>query len=460
MTTEGAISKRVTLIIVITASFLIPYMGSSVNVALPSIGREFHMNAVVLSWVPTSFILAAVTFLIPFGKVADIYGRKKIFTLGIGVFTFSSFLLSVSQSSTEFIAFRVLQGFGSAMIFGTVIAILTSVFPARERGKALGINVASVYAGLSLGPFLGGFLTQHFGWRSIFLFNIPLGLLIISLIFWKLKAEWAEARGEKLDYAGSALYSLTIISLTYGLSLLPEVPAYWFIGASISGFLVFIKRAQLVKNPVFDFTLVIKNRVFALSSVAALVIYSSSYGVIFLLSLYLQLTKGLTPQDAGLILVSQPVVMALISPFAGRLSDRIEPRIVASTGMASTATGLFLFTFLSEHSSIGFILTGLFFIGVGFALFSSPNTNAIMSSIERRFYGVASGTVATVRLLGQMFSMSLVMIIFGLYIGRVQITPEYYQPFLKSAHAAFITFTVLCTVGIAASLSRGKVRNN
>ncbi|MBE0425334.1 MAG: MFS transporter [Nitrospirae bacterium] len=458
MSAEKVISKRATLIVVIIASFLTPFMGSSVNIALPSIGNEFKMDAVLLSWVPTSFILAAVAFLIPFGRVADIYGRKKIFAIGITVFTFSAFFIGISTSATELILFRVFQGLGSAMVFGTGIAILTSVFPANERGKALGLNVASVYLGLSLGPFLGGLFTQYFGWRSIFFLNIPIGLFIIVLILFKLQEEWSEARGEKFDYAGSVLYSLSIILLMYGLSLLPEFTAVWFTGTGILGFLIFVRREKQFKSPLFDIALFRYNRVFALSSLAALVIYSGSYGVNFILSLYLQLTKGLSPQDAGLVLVSQPLVMAVFSPFAGRLSDRIEPRVVASAGMASTAIGLFLFIFLTENSSLVFIITGLFLIGFGFALFSSPNTNAIMSSIEKRFYGVASGTVATVRLMGQMLSMSIIMVIFGLFIGRMQITPDLYQPFLKSAKSVFVIFTALCTGGIFASLARGNVR--
>lgn len=452
------ISKKATLIIVVISSFLTPFMGSSVNVALPSIANEFKMNAILISWVPTSFILAAVAFLIPFGKIADIYGRKRIFTIGIGIFTISSFLLGISNSATQLIIFRTVQGIGSSMIFGTGIAILSSVFPPNERGKALGLNVASVYLGLSLGPFLGGIITQHLGWRSIFFLNVPLGLFIILLTFLKLKGEWSEAKGERFDYIGSILYSFSIILFMYGLSLIPSFSALLFGCGGILGFILFIKRGVNIKTPLFDISLFKYNRVFALSSLAALINYSGSYGVNFILSIYLQLTKGLSPRDAGLIIVTQPVVMAIFSPFAGRLSDKIEPRIVASWGMASITTGLFLFIFLNETSTIGFIMTGLFLIGIGFAFFSSPNTNAIMSSIEKRLYGVASGTVATVRLIGQMFSMSIIMTVFSLFIGKMQITDEMYQPFMKSIRIIFVAFTILCIGGIFASLARGNIR--
>ncbi|MEE9399584.1 MAG: MFS transporter, partial [Dehalococcoidales bacterium] len=221
--TDSNVSNKVVLLVVTTGSFLTPFMGSSINIALPSIGKEFAMDAVLLAWVATSYLLSSTIFLLPFGRIADIHGRKRIFTYGIFIYTFSSLLSAISTSAAMLISFRILQGIGGAMIFGTGIAILTSVFPIEERGKALGINVAAVYLGLSLGPFLGGLLTQHFGWRSIFLANLPLGLIIITFLFWKLKGEWAGARGEKFDLSGSIIYGLAIVALMYGLSLLPAI---------------------------------------------------------------------------------------------------------------------------------------------------------------------------------------------------------------------------------------------
>jgi EmrB/QacA subfamily drug resistance transporter len=334
-------------------------MGSSVNIALPSIGKEFAMDAVLLSWVATSFLLAAAMFLVPSGRIADIHGRKRIFTYGILIYTVSSLLSAISTSAIILISYRVLQGIGGAMIFGTAVAILTSVFPPGERGKALGINVAAVYLGLSLGPFLGGFLTQHFGWRSIFLANVPLGLIIIVIIFWKLKGEWAEAKGEKFDFTGSIIYSLTLVAIMYGFSLLPAMSSAWLILIGVLGISAFVVWELRVESPVLNINLFRNNTVFAFSNLAALINYSATFAVTFLLSLYLQYINGLSPQNAGLILISQPVVMAIFSPFAGRLSDRIEPRIVASIGMALASVGLFLFTFLNEKTSLEFIIASL-----------------------------------------------------------------------------------------------------
>ena len=194
------------------AAFLPPFMGSSITIALPSIGNEFALDAVSLSWVATSYLLAAAIFLVPFGRIADIRGRKKIFAYGTLVYTLSSLLSAVSPSAVALIAFRILQGIGSAMIYGTGVAILTGLFPAGERGKVLGWNTAGVYTGLSVGPVLGGFLTEQWGWRSIFLANVPLGLIIIVFVLWKLKGEWAAADGERFDLAGSIVFSLSLVA--------------------------------------------------------------------------------------------------------------------------------------------------------------------------------------------------------------------------------------------------------
>ena len=198
-------NKGYVLIAATLGAFITPFMGSAINVALPSIGKELEMDAVLLGWVATSYLIAAAMFLVPFGRIADIHGRKKIFTYGILLFIFSSLLCAFSTSATMLISFRVLQGIGGAMIFGTGVAMLTSVFPLGERGRALGINVAAVYLGLSLGPTVGGLLTQHLGWRSVFIVNVPLGLIVIALILWKLKGDWATAKGERFDLSGTLI---------------------------------------------------------------------------------------------------------------------------------------------------------------------------------------------------------------------------------------------------------------
>ena len=452
------VTQKAVLLVATMASFLIPFMGSSVNIALPTIGKEFAMDAVLLSWVATAYLLAGAVFLLPFGKIADIHGRKIVFKYGVVIYTASSLLSALSVSTIMIISARILQGIGGAMVFSTGVAMLISVYPVGERGRALGINVAAVYLGLSLGPFLGGILTQYFGWRSIFMINVPLGLVIIASILWKLKGEWAEAKGDKFDLSGSIIYGLAIIALVYGLSLLPAMLGIWVILAGILGILIFIWWETKVANPVLQMALFRNNTVFALSNLAALFSYSATFAVAFLLSLYLQYIKGFSPQNAGLVLVSMPAVQALFSPLAGRLSDRIEPRIIASVGMGLTTIGLGLLIFLGQNTAIEFILVSLAILGFGFALFSSPNTNAIMSSVNKRYYGVASATLATMRQIGMTFSMGIAMLIFALFIGRVEITTEYYPSFLAGMKMAFVIFAALCFGGIFASLARGRLR--
>ncbi len=441
------------LLVATMANFLTPFMSSAVNIALPAIGAEFGADAVLLSWIPTSFLLAAAMFAVPFGRISDIYGMKRIFLCGITLFTVSSLLSAVASSALSLILFRVLQGIGSAMIFVTGLAIVTSVYPARERGKAIGINIAAVYVALSLGPVVGGVMTQHLGWRSLFYAMIPLGIAILGLTCWKVKSEWAECRGERFDWKGSLLFSIVLVMIIYGFSILPGPAGIVLVFLGIVGFSGFLIFELRVDSPVLNVRL-FKNRTFALSSLAALINFSATFAVVFLLSLYLQYIKGLDPQSAGLILVAQPVVMAIFTPIAGRLSDRFEPWKLASLGMALSMFGLFLFSLITAETGIAVVSTGLVILGLGFGLFASPNTSAIMGSVERKFYGVASAMVSTMRLLGQMFSMGLALMVFALFIGNAQITPVQYPALLDSIRTVFVVCTILCFAGIFASLAR------
>jgi EmrB/QacA subfamily drug resistance transporter len=450
------VSKGAVLLVASLSSFLTPFTSSSVNIALPSIDKELSLNAVELSWVATAYLLAAAMFLVPFGRIADIHGRKKIFMIGIIIDAAATLLCTTSHSGLWLITFRAVQGVGGAMIFGTGVAILTSVFPAHERGRVIGIVTAAVYVGLSVGPFVGGFLTEHFGWRSIFFFNAFIGMVIIVAVVWKLKGEWAGAKGEKFDYIGSLIYSLALVALMYGFSVLPGLTGVWLILVGIIGIALFIRWELRLKYHVFNIAFFRDNQVFAFSNLAALLNYSATYVVSFLLSLYLQYIKGFTAERAGLILMAQPVMMVICSLIAGRLSDKSEPRIIASGGMALTTIGVVLMIFLGNHTGLIFVLVSLVVLGTGFGFFSSPNTNAVMSSVDKKSYGVASGMLGTMRLLGQTFSLALATLLFTLLIGHVQITAGYYPLFLKSMRIAFIVSAVLCFAGIFASAVRGK----
>ena len=448
--------KRIVLLIAILSGFLTPFDGSAVNIALPTIGTAFHMDAISLSWVATAYLLASALFLVPFGKLADIYGRKKIYMWGICVFGAASFIMTLVATEQQMIAVRVIQGIGAAMIFGTAIAILTAVFPPGERGKALGIYITSVYLGLSLGPFFGGVLTDVFGWRSIFYINVPIAIAAAILIVWKLRGEWAECVGEKFDLTGSLIYSAGLIALMLGFSVLPDITGGVLVVTGIVLIAAFVWFEQRQRFPVLNMQLFFKSRIFAFSNIAALINYSATYAVSFLLSLDLQYTKGFSAEYAGIILIAAPFFQMIVSPFAGRLSDRHDSQVLSSIGMGLTALGLFLFVFLNETTPLWYIIVVLIILGIGFGIFSSPNINAIMSAVDKRYYGVASGINSTMRLLGQMLSMGIAMMIFAIVIGQVEITPANYPQFTQSLHWAFILFTVMCLAGIYFSLARGK----
>jgi len=444
------------LFISIISSFLTAFLGSSVNIALPLIGKELSVDTVSLTWINTSYLLSTTIFLLPFGRVSDIYGRKRTFLYGIVVFTISSLLCSAVRSYSLLIMLRSLQGLGAGMIFATNTALLTSVFPVGERGRALGLSVTAVYIGLSTGPFLGGVLCKNFGWRSIFVYSAVLGIITIIFVLLKLKEEWVEAKGENFYVLDAILYGIALGSVMYGFTKLPDKTGLYMILFGISSFILFIYSSSLKEKPIIDMKLFLNNRVFSLSSISALISYSATSAVSFLLSLYLQRIRGLDPQFAGTVLLFQPLTQAIFSPLAGRLSDRFQPGVIASTGMLFTAAGLFLLRFIDDNISLSFIVFCSIILGFGFALFSSPNTNAIMSSVDRRLYGIASSMVSTMRMLGQTFSMGISTIVFNAFTGKPQIQTDHLL-LINSIKLILSIFTVLCTIGIFTSLGRGKI---
>ena len=457
---EDITFKNSVLLVSTFAAFLVPFLTSAVNLALPSIGKELHANAISLGWVISSFILTSAIFLLPFGRLGDIIGRKKVFTLGILLFTVSTFLILFAHSIISLIILRIFQGFSSAMIFGTSMAILTSVFQPGERGRAIGINITATYLGLSLGPVIGGLLTHYLGWRSIFAFLVPFGIISLILIQRKIKTEWAEAIGEKFDWRGSIIYGIALASFMWGFSKLPSPLGWICIIIAVLLAAVFLIFENKVSNPVFDIRLIMRNRVFAFSGIAALINYSATSAIGFFISLYLQYLKGLDARTAGLIMISQPIAMTLLSPVAGKLSDKRNPGAIASIGMGITASGLILLCFITETTPDYFIVLLLLLMGIGFGLFSSPNSNAIMSSVEKRHLGVASGVVGTMRMVGQMMSMGIAMMLISLYIGKQTINPSTYPGLISAMRTGFVIFSILSVLGIFASLARhGKMGN-
>jgi EmrB/QacA subfamily drug resistance transporter len=447
------------LVVITLASFLAPFAASSINIALPSIADELNLDAVTLGWVATAYLLATAVALLPAGRLADIYGRKRLFLLGNIIFGVSSLLIALAPSGAALIAWRIVQGTGAAMLSATTVAILTSIYPASEKGRVLGFNTAAVYTGLSIGPVAGGILTSQFGWRSIFIVNVLLAGAVVAGALWKLQGEWAEARGEGFDIGGAVIYGASLVAIIYGFSQLPGGAGMALVIGGILGLGLFATLEGRVRSPIINLKVFRNNTVLVFSNIAALINYSATSATGFLMSLYLQQIRGYPAETAGLILIAQPVIMAVFSPLAGRLSDSIEPRLLASAGMTLTAIGLFMFAFLSMTTSMVLVIGVLMLLGLGFALFSSPNTNAVMSAVEKRFYGVASATLGTMRVVGQTLSIGIATLIFALFIGHVAISPQNYPELMASIRVAFAIFGGLCVLGIFASLSRGNMHD-
>ena len=431
-------------------------MGAAVNVALPRIGNEFSMNADVLSWVTMAYLLTSSVFLVPLGKLGDIWGRKRMFLYGNIFFGLSTLLCAVSGSGSFLVFSRLLQGIGSAMMLSTSMAMVISAFPPEKRGKVIGFNVSAVYMGLSVAPILGGYLTQTHGWRSLFYINAIVSLLIIVAIIIWIKAEWKESDMFRFDWTGSLTYVPSMAALMYGFSKLPLPYAVVLTTAGLLGIIGFVLIEKRATFPVLNMKLFFENKVFASANLSAFINYAATFAVSFVLSLFLQYSRHLTPKEAGTILITQPVMMALVAMFSGRLSDKINPRWLASSGMAVSVIGLSLLAFLEQDTSLNYIILALAILGIGFGLFSSPNTNLMMSSVERKFYGIASATVATMRTTGMMFSMAIASLSVHIFVGNQKITDNNIHSFIHSSQVVFAVFSVLCIVGVFASLVRRK----
>jgi EmrB/QacA subfamily drug resistance transporter len=457
MTDTARNPKRAAIIVATLSCFIIPFMATSVNVALPSIGSEFAMGLILLGWINNAYLLACLIFMIPFGRLGDIYGCKKIFTGGYFVLLVISLLIAISRSSTMVIACRALQGFASAVIAATVTPMMISVVPDNERGHALGIITAAVYFGQSTGPFLGGIITQHLGWRFIFWLIIPLSLTILVMTHFVLKGDWAEAPGERFDLGGAVILGFGLMGTMYGFSTLPSTNAVILIVAGIVGIIFFVFFEMRTVHPIVEINLFRHNAIFIFSNLATVINHTATFAVSFLLSFYLQEVKALTPQFTGLVLVAQPLVQAISSPMTGRLSDRIEPRLLASWGLAFILLGLTMLVFLGADSPVLYIVLCLVILGIGVGLFSSPNANAVMSSVDRQSYGVASATLSTMRQIGNMFSMGIVMMSMSILLGKSGITPDNSGQFLVSMRISLGIFAMMCFGGIFASLARGNI---
>lgn len=445
-----------------------PFDTSAVNLAIPSIGSDLGGELILLSWISIAYLLSLTTFLLVFGRLGDMKGRKLLYVAGVLVFIFSSVLSGLSFSLYQLIAMRLIQGIGASMMSGNSVAFLTSVFPSSERGKAVGIITSATYAGLSVGPVLGGFLISQFGWRSIFYVNVPIGLVTASLCHFKTYETFHVKREASLDILGGLGLTISLSSILASVSFsrmttVPQqyIPFLMSVAALSLLFFIFVEK-RLATQPLIDIGLFTENRMFALSNLTALLNYLASHGIGFLLSLYLQLILRLDPHQAGIIMLSQPLLMAIVSPFSGHLSDRIEPRFLSSLGLGIMSAAILILSGVTTGTTAYAIVLILGVLGFGYGLFSSPNTSAVMGSVPRESLGVASGTLATMRFLGQSLSLALVTFILTSsvsadisVVGKEQLNVPL-DEFLSGLRTALRLCTAIGAGAVVISIARGK----
>ncbi len=457
MQSESA-TQRTVLLIVCLGAFISPLMLSAVNVAIPGIAQDFGATATAISWIPLAYLLSSAVFMLPAGRIADGYGRKRIYQTGMIVITVASSLAALSESIGWLLFCRALQGLGAAMLFATGQAMLASVFPPAKRGRAIGLSVSAVYLGLTAGPALGGWAIAAYGWRASLLIHLPLALLVIGITRLKLTGDWRGDESRKLDLTGSLIYGGALVISMYGLSSLPGATGIACIILGCVGFIVFFRYARRRADPIFDVSLFRTNRLFTFSCLAALAIYAATFSISYLMSLYLQYIKGLAADSAGIIMIGQPLIMTLLSPVAGRLSDKYEAWVLASSGVGLVCVGLGLLASLTADSAVMTVFIYLMLTGMGFALFSAPNMNAIMSSVNKRHLGLAAGSVSTMRVLGQMISMAIVTVVFALLVGPVEVVLLDHDLLMHSIRMSFVAAACLAATAIPLSLKRGNMR--
>lgn len=441
------------LAVTATSGFLSTFMASSVNIALPQIESEFNLSAVLIGWVALSYVLGMGALLMPMGKVADIHGRKAVYMIGSVGFTIFSFASALAPSTWVLLVMRLLQGVASAMLFSTTTVLVTICYPPPSRGRAIGLQVTGVYLGTTLGPVLGGIISHNAGWRSLFYVVGAAALVNMIIPFWKLRGiEFCEEQKARFDYLGSGIWAVALSVLLIGFSYLPGPAGIVLIAAGVVGLVLFFWRETRAEDPILNLDLLRRNRVFAFSNAAAFINYSATFAMTFLLSLYLQYNRGLNAQTAGFVLVTGTFLQTAFSPVAGRLSDKVDARIVASAGMAACVAGLFAFTFLSDTTPWWYIIVFLCLLGTGFAFFAVPITHTVMTSVEQRYVGVAGATLATMRVTGQSFSQGIATLVLAIVVGRHVIDTVDYPNLLTSVRATFAIFAALSVIGVAASL--------
>ena len=441
--------KNIILLICTILNFIAVFASNAVNIIIPTVAAEFHMSNIVQNWITIIFFLVMAMLSIPAGQISGKYGLKKVTIITSALFIIISIVNVFVTSSEQFLFCRLVLGLILAFINVTSMAMVVSAFDPQERGKALGLNITGVYVGLSLSPFLGGVLNYQLGWRSVILFAVPLLIVIIALLL-RIDDEWITFEGIPIDIKGSIAYGIGIALFIYGFTILNETLGVILTVVGIIILIVFAMIELRQEHPVFDIKF-LKNREFLSANLASLCAYLATFAVTTILNYHLQYIKGFDSQTAGIILLVAPVCQVILAPIAGRLADRHVPQILAAIGMALGTISLILFSTLSFETSLEFVIVSMIIYGVGFGLFSPPNTSVIMGSVPPKDTSVASASVSTVRTVGQAMSMGILTLIFAFVMGNVAIVPDVYPLLISSCQITCIICVGLCLASVFAS---------
>jgi MFS family permease len=431
-------------------------MFSAVGVTLPALGKDLHAGGIALGLVEAVYIGASSAVLLPLGKLADLTDRRAIFKAGLLLFSLATLLLGLVNHIEAFIALRLLQGIAAAMMLATNLAILSEIIPKNSLGRAFGFSVGAVYVGLSTGPFIAGILTTHLGWRWVFHVGAVFAGFASLLSFRNIPSR-GRLRFVKIDIWGSISIMGAITLLIAGSSLQDTGYAgYGIMLAGLALFALFVRIEGRTKDPLIRISMITENRVFTRAVLVQLISYAATFALTFLFSLYLQSVKGMTPQQAGFILMTAPVTMALLSPFFGRLSDRISPQKIAFTGMSSCFIAICGAGSISLGSPVWHVLAVFVCHGAGMAMFSSPNMNIIMNCVEKHQYGIASALAANMRTLGMVLSMVIVITYISVFIGHNTISAANAARYMTAMHFSVMSFIILSAFGLLLSLHISK----
>ena len=443
-------SKNLLLLICTILSFFTVFAVNAVTIVIPSIATEFGMSNIIQNWVTIIFLLVVAVLSVPAGQISGKYGLKKVTIVSIVLFIIISIVNVLVTSQEQFLVCKLILGISLAFINVTSMAMIVNAFPPEERGKALGINITGVYVGLSLSPVIGGILNYNLGWRSVVLFGVPFLFVILALLLTRIDEEWSSFENIPLDIKGSLTYGIGIVLFMYGFTVLNTQMG---IILTVLGLIILVMFALIElrqDNPVFDIRF-FKNHKFLSANFASLCAYLATYAVTTILNYHLQYIKGFDSQTAGIILLVAPLCQVALAPIAGRLSDKFVPQILAAIGMALGTISLFLFSSLDGATSMEFLIVSMIIYGIGFGLFSPPNTNVIMGSVPPKDTSVASAAVATMRTVGQAMSMGILTLVFAFVMGDVPIIEQYYPFLISSCQITCIICVVLCLASVFAS---------